>query len=84
MVNANAEFLAEIVFSYSSELRLRKLVERIEDFTVNIKTNDYLPSEIERESYEEAEEITALEQNAGFRSISISAASLERFQSANK
>lgn len=84
VVNASAEFLAEIVLSYSSELRLRKMVERLEDFTVNIRKNEYQPSKIERESYEEAEEISVPVQNTGFRSISISAASLERFQSANR
>lgn len=84
VVNANAEFLAEIVLSYSSELRLRKMVERLEDFTVNIRKNEYQPSKIERESYEEAEEISVPYQSTGFRSISISAASLERFQSANR
>ena len=84
VVNASAEFLAEIVLSYSSELRLRKMVERLEDFTVNIRKNEYQPSKIERESYEEAEEISVPVQSTGFRSISISAASLERFQSANR
>jgi hypothetical protein len=84
VVNASAEFLAEIVLSYSSELRLRKMVERLEDFTVNIRKNEYLPSKIERESYEEAEEISVPVQSTGFRGISISAASLERFQSANR
>lgn len=84
VVNANAEFLAEIVLSYSSDLRLRKMVERLEDFTVNIKKKDYFPSEIERESYEEAEEISIPAQGAGFMGISISAASLERFHSANR
>jgi hypothetical protein len=60
------------------------MVERLEDFTVNIRKNEYLPSKIERESYEEAEEISIPIQSSSFRGISISAASLERFQSANK
>lgn len=81
VVNANAEFLAEIVLAYSSELRLRKMVERLEDFTVNIRKNEYLPSDIERESYEEAEEISNTLLSKGSWGISISAASLERFQS---
>lgn len=84
VVNASAEFLAEIVLSYSSDLRLRKMVERLEDFTVNIQKNEYQLSEIERESYEEAEEISVPAQGTGFMSISISAASLERFHSANR
>ena len=84
VVNASAEFLAEIVLSYSSDLSLRKMVERLEDFTINIRKNEYQPSKIERESYEEAEEISVPVQSTGFRGISISAASLERFQSANR
>lgn len=84
VVNANAEFLAEIVLSYSSELRLRNMVERLEDFTINIRKNEYLPSKIERESYEEAEEISVPIQSKEFKSISISAASLERFQSTKR
>lgn len=83
VVNASAEFLAEIVLSYSSDLRLRRMVERLEDFTVNARKNAYQPSETEQESYQEAEEIITPVQTAGFRSISISAASLERFQSAH-
>lgn len=84
VVNANAEFLAEIVLSYSSDLRLRRMVERLEDFTINIQKNKYLPSKRERESYEEAEEISIPKQNTGLMSISISAASLERFRSINR
>ena len=83
VVNASAEFLAEIVLSYSSDLRLRRMVERLEDFTVNARKNTYQPSETEKESYQEAEEIITPVQTVGFRSISISAASLERFQSAH-
>lgn len=84
VVNANAEFLADIVLSYSSNLRLRQMVEQLEDFTIGVIKNQYQPSDTERESYEEAEEISVPTKSAGLRSISISAASLERFQSINR
>lgn len=84
VVNANAEFLAEIVLSYSSNLRLRRMVERLDDFTIGIKKNNYLPTDKEIESYKEAEEISIPQQTPTFMNISISAASLERFQSENK
>lgn len=84
VVNANAEFLAEIVLAYSSDLRLRKMVESLDNFTINIKKNTYEISDLERESYVEAEEISVPEQSSGFMGISISAASFERFQASNK
>lgn len=83
MVNANAEFLAEIVLAYSSDLQLRRMVESLDNFTINVKKNTYEVSDIERESYVEAEEISIPEQGYGFMGISISAASLERFQANN-
>lgn len=84
VVNANAEFLAEIVLAYSSDLSLRRMVESLDNFTVNIKKNNYMPSKMEKESYEEAEEVSVSERRSGFMGISISAASLERFHSANR
>ena len=84
VVNANAEFLAEIVLSYSSNLKLRRMVERLENFTVGIRKNNYSPTDIEIESYNEAENITIPQKTSNFMSISISAASLERFQSENR
>lgn len=84
VVNANAEFLAEIVLAYSSDLQLRRMVECLDNFTINVKKNTYEVSDIERESYVEAEEIAIPEQGYGFMGISISAASLERFQANNK
>lgn len=83
VVNANAEFLAEIVLAYSSDLQLRRMVESLDNFTINVKKNTYEVSDIERESYVEAEEISIPEQGYGFMGISISAASLERFQANN-
>ena len=83
VVNNNSEFLAIIVNSYASNLKLRLLAENVENFTIGIKVNTY-------KYYDE------VEQDEGFVSdsplyindtpkksagISISAASLERFQS---
>lgn len=84
VVNANAEFLAEIVLSYSSDLKLRRMVERLDNFTVGIRKNNYLPTGKEIESYKEAENITIPQQPSNYMSISISAASFERFKSENR
>ena len=84
VVNANAEFLAEIVLSYSSNLELRRMVERLDNFTVGIRKNNYSPTDKEIESYKEAENITIAQQPTTFMSISISAASFERFKSENR
>lgn len=84
VVNANAEFLADIVLAYSSDLRLRMMVERLEDFTINIKKKEYIISNTQKEYYKEAEEITEPLINYEYRGISISAASLERFQSSSR
>lgn len=80
VVNANSEFLAEIVFAYASEINLRMMVENPENFTLGLKTKEYKPSQRESESYEEAEDF--VKDDATYiipRGISISAASLERF-----
>ncbi len=84
VVNASSEFLAEIVLSYSSDLSLRKMVEQLDNFTIGIRKNKYSPSKTEKESYEEAEEVSVSVRNSGFMGISISAASLERFRLTNK
>jgi len=84
VVNANAEFLAEIVYFYASDLGLRLIVENLEGFTIDAKTKKYMPSEIEKKSYEEAEHITFKQPSVDCYSdlaISISTASLERFKS---
>lgn len=83
VVNNNSEFLAIIVNSYASNLKLRLLAENVENFTIGIKVNTY-------KYYDEVEQDEGFvsdsplyinetpKKNAG---ISISAASLERFQS---
>lgn len=85
VVNANSEFLAEIVHYYASNLQLRLLVENIGRFTINSKTKSYTPSIREQESYKEAEHYDENVMQGSTRQggISISAASLERFKAEN-
>lgn len=83
VVNANSEFLAEIVFSYASDINLRMIVEDPENFTIGLKTKAHKTSAVESKSYDEAEDfvrdVTTYSNNNAPRGISISAASLERF-----
>ena len=81
VVNANAEYLAEIVHYYASDLRLRRFAESLENFTVNVKLKEYNPTQKEEESYQEAEQerIPIIVRNS--HGIAISAARLERMQS---
>lgn len=83
VVNANAEYLAEIVHYYASDLQLRHFAEKLENFTINTRKKEYNPTKEEEESYQEAEQerIPIIESKS--HGISISAASLERFQSHN-
>ena len=85
VVNANSEFLAEIVHYYASNLQLRLLVENIGRFTINSKTKSYTPSIREQESYKEAEhnDESVMQGSTRQSGISISAASLERFKAEN-
>lgn len=85
VVNNNSEYLAIIVNSYASTLKLRLLVENVENFTIGMEVNDY---EDEESHYDETnlgvvcEPQTIINKNATkSKGISISAASLERFQS---
>lgn len=79
VVNANSEFLAEIVFSYASNYRLRLLTEDPENFTEGLEIRDYAPTETEQEAYEESEKTAVPAEGVKHAGISISAASLERF-----
>lgn len=83
VVNNNSEFLAIIVNSYASNLKLRLLAENVENFTIGIKVNTYkYYDEIEQDEGFVSDSPLYINEtpkkNAG---ISISAASLERFQS---
>ena len=82
-VNANSEFLAIITLAYSSVLKLRILIEDIDNFTVDAQKKDssnqqseYLPRPCH--ICEQPKEINNISNN--FTGISISAASLKRFQ----
>lgn len=79
IVNASHGYVADIVFAYASDYSLRKLVEDISGFTINADTKDYCPDKVEDESYAAAE-LTPVIPHSSHRSISISAASLERFR----
>lgn len=83
VVNANAEYLAEIVHYYASDLKLRRLAENLENFTINVKIKNYSPTHKEEESFKEAELERIPTIDRKLHGISISAASLERFQSNN-
>lgn len=83
VVNNNSEFLAIIVNSYASNLKLRLLAENVENFTIGIKVNTYkYYDEVEQDEGFVSDSPLYIKEtpkkNAG---ISISAASLERFQS---
>lgn len=85
VVNANSEFLAEIVFAYASDINLRMIVEDPDNFTIDLKTNVYKPSAAESESYDEAEDFVRDDTTYNIpRGISISAASLERFHNGSR
>ncbi|MGN0056875.1 MAG: hypothetical protein ACI363_01255 [Phocaeicola plebeius] len=82
-VNANSEFLAIITLAYSSVLKLRILIEDIDNFTIGAQKN--VQTEIEPDIPKEAD--YDFEYNGHKMSIptkgkgiSISAASLKRFQ----
>lgn len=84
VVNNNSEYLAIIVHSYASTLKLRILVESVENFTIGMKIGDYDNHAVEDEYVGIASEPTIhLDNTHSIRGkgISISAASLERFQS---
>lgn len=84
VVNNNSEYLAIITHAFASTLSLRVLVENPENFTTNLKQKVYTPikyyEEVEDKLGFASEPITHLETKVS-KGISISAASLERFQS---
>lgn len=84
VVNNNSEYLAIIVHSYASTLKLRILVESVENFTIGMKIGNYDNHVVEDEYVGIASEPTihlANTHSIRGKGISISAASLERFQS---
>lgn len=81
VVNNNSEYLAIIVNSYASTLKLRLLVENVENFTIDMKVNDYEECDDETNIGVVSEPLPCFNQiHTKSKGISISAASLERFQ----
>ncbi len=91
VVNVSHGYVADIVFAYSTNFSLRKIVESVNSFTIGAKLNAYTPDAEESASYQRAEKIAsplnlsdvatayqALPTSA--LKISISAASLARFK----
>ena len=83
VVNANSEYLAIIVHSYASILNLRILADNVEDFTLNYRSKQSTVNYAFEEEYENFNVAESLhtEYQSTHKGISISAASLERFQS---
>lgn len=83
VVNSNSEYLAMIVNSYASTLKLRLLVESVDNFTIGMKVNNYEEQDEEKTDLGLVAEPQQSIKKASTSSkrISISAASLERFQS---
>lgn len=83
VVNNNSEYLAIITHSFASTLGLRILVENPENFTINLRLNTYAPIEEYDAEYLTSfvSESPAIRSPRKSKGISISAASLERFQS---
>ena len=88
IVNVSHGYVADIIFAFSTDICLRRLVENLESFTINPRINKYTPDEEETKLYQLAEgcpEINMVcDDNAEYRpspTISISAASLNRFRS---
>lgn len=88
IVNVSHGYVADIIFAFSTDIYLRKLVENLDSFTINPQINKYTPDEEETKLYRLAEgysEINmACDRHAEYRpspTISISAASLNRFRS---
>ena len=82
-VNANSEFLAIITLAYSSVLKLRILIEDIDNFTIDarkkVTSND--KSDLLSQPYHKCEQTKGTNSpSTNITGISISAASLKRFQ----
>lgn len=88
IVNVSHGYVADIIFAFSTDIYLRKLVENLDSFIINPQINKYTPDEEEAKLYRIAEgrsEINMVcDNSAEYRpspTISISAASLNRFRS---
>ena len=88
IVNVSHGYVADIIFAFSTDISLRRLVENLDSFTVNPQINKYTPDEEETKLYQLAEGCSEInmvcDNHAEYRPspiISISAASLNRFRS---
>lgn len=87
IVNVSHGYVADIIFAFSTDIYLRKLVENLDSFAINPQINKYTPDEEETKLYQLAEGRSKInmvcEGHAEYRpspTISISAASLNRFR----
>ena len=81
VVNASSSYLADIVHNYADDYTLRKLVDSVEYFTVGIRTRSYKPAPKAQKPVAIIVEHKELPKEPIMRTLSISAASLERFKS---
>lgn len=81
VVNNSSGYLADIVHNYADDYTLRRLVDSVEYFTVGIRTRTYKPAAREQKPVEVIVEHKEIPEEPLQRTISISAASLERFKS---
>lgn len=81
VVNASAEYLATIAWYYSCVLSLRLLVDNTDNFTIDLKKKPITVRPYETEAQSDAKLCELNESYKSNKGISISAASLERFQS---
>lgn len=88
VVNVSHGYVADIIFAFSTDIYLRKLVENLGSFTINPQINKYTPDMEETKSYRLAEGLSEIkmvcDDHVEYKPgpiISISAASLNRFRS---
>ena len=79
VVNNSSSYLGDIIQFYAEDYSLRKLVDSVELFTVGIRTRSYMRNVSEKEVEIIVEHPT--QETSVSRTLSISAASLERFMS---
>lgn len=82
VVNNNSEYLAIIVHSFASNLKLRLLVEKLDNFTIDAKENEFemIPKNDRGYNSTQVASEPAYEYKSDSDGISISAASLARFK----
>ncbi|MCS3017686.1 hypothetical protein NXU95_15085 [Phocaeicola vulgatus] len=81
VVNASAGYLATIAWYYSCVLSLRLLVDNTDNFTIDLKKKTITVKPYKTEPQTDTKLCESNEIYKANKGISISAASLERFQS---